>query len=626
MRIGFVISGPAYAEHVRREAEAALRAQPGAPEGLTVKPMPTLQQLSGRGELWVNAAGLPVRQVVELTMPEVSEGYDAHVRMVTDLSSYGQVEGLPRAIQNPDGTWGLEGNLPPGAGTRLDTFSGFGAGMADVGQNVTHAYGEHGAYTATVTATNSASTVHTTTLVTILALSVNAGEDQIANEGEPITLTATFLDGRSDVTHIAAFDWGDGTSTTGDVDSTALTITGNHAYGDNGVYTVTVTIDDQRGSTAFDSLRVTVGNLPPVVTVEPMTQTVHYSELVAPIVFTATDVASDTLEAILSSSSDGSDFSPGAPGHLSLDEGACSVAEGTQTCAWTLSGAVLEGAGTYELKLSVTDKDGETGERTATLVVVPEETAVDFDSENPVAVQVAAPGGTSPEFTLRACVSERHAASLGDLDLAQVAMSLVPVGPGGSVAGTETVTTTEEGAKCVTFTFSEVPVNTYTVEVTVTGDHYVGSGEDVLVVYDPSLGFTTGGGWFFWPGTDDPETGYRGDRTTFGYTMKYNKAGKNLQGSLLLIRHLEDDSIYRVKSNALDGLALGEDRNVRWVGHPSAASARTRSRDGPSPSATTPSWSTWRIATRRVMAQTGSGSRSRTAWPCLARQPTTRRR
>ena len=78
----------------------------------------------------------------------------------------------------------------------------------------------------------------------------------------------------------------------------------------------------------------------------------------------------------------------------------------------------------------------------------------------------------------------------------------------------------------------------------------------MLVVYDPSLGFTTGGGWFYWPGpAGQPPTT---DKTNFGYTMKYNKKGENIQGSLLMIRHLSDGSgaIYRVKSNALDGLAL----------------------------------------------------------------------
>jgi hypothetical protein len=134
-------------------------------------------------------------------------------------------------------------------------------------------------------------------------------------------------------------------------------------------------------------------------------------------------------------------------------------------------------------------------------------------------------------------------------------MTLVPVGPGGSVVGTCTngAVTGSGGYDSelpVSCTFDNVPVNTYTVDVTVVGGYYTGSGEDVLVVYDPSLGFTTGGGWFYWPQTND--------RTNFGYTMRYNRRGTNIQGSLLLIRHLADGSIYRLKSNALEGLSIGE--------------------------------------------------------------------
>jgi len=83
-----------------------------------------------------------------------------------------------------------------------------------------------------------------------------------------------------------------------------------------------------------------------------------------------------------------------------------------------------------------------------------------------------------------------------------------------------------------------------------------------VTIYDPSLGHATGGGWFYWPGTADPDTGYPGDRSNFGFTMKYNQNGTNLRGNLLVIRHLPDGTIYRNKSNALDTLALGEDPTV----------------------------------------------------------------
>jgi hypothetical protein len=106
-------------------------------------------------------------------------------------------------------------------------------------------------------------------------------------------------------------------------------------------------------------------------------------------------------------------------------------------------------------------------------------------------------------------------------------------------------------------TFDGIPVNTYTVQSVIDGGYYSGYGEDVLVVYDPSLGFTTGGGWFYWPDTND--------KTNFGYTMKYNKKGQKVKGNLLLIRHMTDGSIFRVKSNALYGLALGQSGGIGWA-------------------------------------------------------------
>jgi hypothetical protein len=46
--------------------------------------------------------------------------------------------------------------------------------------------------------------------------------------------------------------------------------------------------------------------------------------------------------------------------------------------------------------------------------------------------------------------------------------------------------------------------------------------------------------------------------------MKYNKNRTNVQGSLLLIRHLPDGTIYRVKSNAVEGLSVGQDTTVPY--------------------------------------------------------------
>jgi hypothetical protein len=273
-------------------------------------------------------------------------------------------------------------------------------------------------------------------------------------------------------------------------------------------------------------------------------------------------VAADTITATLSWSADGSSFQTGPFADLTLDDGSCTTHAALRTCVWTVTGTVGTPEDTYALRLAVKDKDGGTTDQHVTLVVEPEEVKIRFDDDNPVAVQVTEAGGESGEFTLGVCVSERDVPPAGDISLAKVSMSLVPVGPGGPVLGTagEPTLELEDGRQCVTFSFNELEVNAYTVQVA--GGYYAGYGEDVLVVHDPSLGFTTGGGWFTWPDTENEATGYRGDKTNVGFTMKYNNKATNIQGSLLLIRHLADDTIYRVKSNALYGLALGEGKKA----------------------------------------------------------------
>ena len=79
-------------------------------------------------------------------------------------------------------------------------------------------------------------------------------------------------------------------------------------------------------------------------------------------------------------------------------------------------------------------------------------------------------------------------------------------------------------------------------------NHLASTDSKEYTIEAPITGNATGGGWFLWPGTTD--------KTDFDFTMKYNKSGTNPQGSLLVIRHHQDGTISRIKSNALGGLAL----------------------------------------------------------------------
>jgi Putative Ig domain len=338
----------------------------------------------------------------------------------------------------------------------------------------------------------------------------------------------------------------------------------------------------------------------PVLEGDSSTQTVQYSDLIASVKFSASDRDDAAGDLALTTSA--------------LPSGLAFVDNGDGT--GTLSGAAGVKEGTYPITVTATDPGGQTASATFTLVVVPEKASIQFAATDPAAVKVAAAGGNSGPVTLTVLVSETEpdapsgSAAAGDINRAQTTVELVPVGPGTTVAGSCTPVPVspvtgyadELTVKC---SFSSLPVNTYTVSAKVAGAWYVGSAENVFTVYDPGLGFTTGGGWFYWPGTTD--------RTNFGYVMKYTSKLTSLKGSLLVIRHRPDGSIYRVKSNALSTLSVGEDRSIPMGGRASPARRPTWSRAGWTRWATTPSRSTWRTAMSRGPASTASGSRSTTA-------------
>jgi VCBS repeat-containing protein len=350
--------------------------------------------------------------------------------------------------------------------------------------------------------------------------------------------------------------------------------------------TITYTITDNNGE--FDSATVTITvtgvNDAPVIGDGPAAQSVQYSDGIEPVTLTASDVDGRealTITAELTGPAGAFTIPVAPPAEeigLQLSAPTCQgEAPEPLQCEWTLSGAARLPAGIYALNVTISDGQAQTNQTVvAWLTVTAEDARLILDQANPAAVQVAAPGGTAASFSLWLEVKEIAPEPVGerpfpgDINLAQVSVVLEPVGPGPSIGP---VACDSEGAVAaydysarlrVRCDFPEslnIGVNVYTVLATVGGGYYQDAAEDVLVVYDPSLGFATGGGWFYWPGSEDPDTGYLGDKTNFGFTMSYNRNGRNVRGNLLLIRHLPDDTIYRIKSNTLNGLALGKTNN-----------------------------------------------------------------
>jgi hypothetical protein len=110
---------------------------------------------------------------------------------------------------------------------------------------------------------------------------------------------------------------------------------------------------------------------------------------------------------------------------------------------------------------------------------------------------------------------------------------------------TDATLTNVNGAWTASVSFSNVPVNVYDVRITVGGNYYAGAASSVLAVYDPSLGFTTGGGRVVREG---------GVVSEFGFNVKYLRNG-NTQGQMIFIEHRGGGDM-TVKSNAMDSLSI----------------------------------------------------------------------
>ncbi len=94
-KYSFAIDGSAYADRLRQITQERLVANRTLPRGAAVQAPAHLAQMTGQGELWVDARGLPLREIIRLQIPAVA---GADYRTEAELSvHFTKVEGLPAA-------------------------------------------------------------------------------------------------------------------------------------------------------------------------------------------------------------------------------------------------------------------------------------------------------------------------------------------------------------------------------------------------------------------------------------------------------------------------------------------------------------------------------------------------
>ncbi len=161
----------------------------------------------------------------------------------------------------------------------------------------------------------------------------------------------------------------------------------------------------------------------------------------------------------------------------------------------------------------------------STLAVSRENAIVTAGSTSPVKVTTA--GGTA-SFSLTASIVEVADGSLGNISNAvPVTFTLTPILGGASISTTATTTGGGVGGTLLaSASFSGVPVNVYDVTISIGGAFYTGSTHTGMIVFDPSLGFATGGGTLV----------HGGVGANFGFNFKYRK-DDTVQGNLNYVEH-----------------------------------------------------------------------------------------
>jgi len=161
-------------------------------------------------------------------------------------------------------------------GTIVSYSWDFGDGTTATGVSVQHAYSQDGTYTVTLTvidddgATDTASKTKTVlnrvpiALFTESAETVSSGESIHFDGSESYDLDGTIIS--------YLWDFGDGTTATG--------VAVDHAYEDDGVYTVTLTVTDDDGATGSATATKNVLNRPPVASFTENATTVTQNEAI----------------------------------------------------------------------------------------------------------------------------------------------------------------------------------------------------------------------------------------------------------------------------------------------------------------------------------------------------------
>jgi PKD repeat protein len=161
-------------------------------------------------------------------------------------------------------------------GTIVSYSWNFGDGTTVTGISVQHAYSQDGTYTVSLTVTDDDGATDTTnatkTVLNQVPVASFTESAETVSSGENIHFDASESYDSDGAIVAYSWDFGDGTTATG--------ITVDHAYDNNGVYTVTLTVTDDDGATDSATAKKNVLNRPPVASFTENATTVMQNEAI----------------------------------------------------------------------------------------------------------------------------------------------------------------------------------------------------------------------------------------------------------------------------------------------------------------------------------------------------------
>jgi len=391
---------------------------------------------------------------------------------------------------------------------------------------------------------------------------VSAGGPYSVNEGSSVTVTATGNDPDGDpLTYAWDLDNNGSFETPGQgVSFSAATIDGPATR------TIKVKVTDPGGLFAIAQTTVTINNVAPAMSANPASQNVQYSDPIATVTVTAKDVAADLPPTSVTTSwkkSTDASFTAGLPSGWTLASATCN----TTQCTWTLNGKAMLAPATYIVRITATDKDGGSAFVDITFVVKQEDARATYTGA--LFVSTSSPSSSTANVTLAATVQDITAVDSGsdpnpgdirnatltfvNRDAGNAVLCTAPIGlvnPADVKTGTGTCTWSANLG-----TADSLSIN---VGIVVNGYYTRNSAEDnvVVTVSKPlASDFITGGGYLVLTNSAGEKAGAPGSKANFGFNVKFNPNGKNLQGNInIIVRN--GGRVYQIKGNAMTSLAV----------------------------------------------------------------------